>query len=128
MIKLVLKDSKGREAQFPLTSELIIGRDENCDIALADPRISRRHARVYLEGRQAVIEDLGSRNGTFVNRKQIVEPQRLNRGDLITVGKFKLQLVETNPLMDYVAPTQVVSAEDLDRLTEPADPEKDPHQ
>jgi len=127
MIKLVMKDSKGREAQFPLTCELIIGRDEKCDIALADPRISRRHARVYIEGRQAAIEDLGSRNGTFVNRKQIVGPQRLSPGDLINVGKFKLQLVETNPLLDYVAPTQVVSAEELDRLTEPADPEKDPH-
>ena len=118
MIKLVFKDATGREAQFPLTSELTVGRDEKCDVVLADPRVSRRHARVYIEWHQAVIEDLGSRNGTFVNRRQIIEPRQLQPGDTISIGSYRLQLVETNPLMDYVAPTRIVTQDELNALSD----------
>ena len=52
-----------------------IGR-EGCDITLADPDVSRRHARVTPRGDTVVVEDLGSTNGTFVNGERIAGAHR----------------------------------------------------
>ena len=76
---------------FPLDSpELIIGRAETAGIPLADPGISRTHARVVREGEDFVVEDLGSTNGTEVNG-QLVKRRRLADGDRIRMGSSTLQ-------------------------------------
>lgn len=68
----------------------LIGRDPSCRITIFDPLISRRHARVQCDGEQAVIEDLGSRNGTRVNRVLISSPHALRDGDRIGIGSYEL--------------------------------------
>jgi Protein of unknown function (DUF3662)/FHA domain len=76
---------------FPLDSaELTIGRGENAGITLADPGISRMHARVVREGDDFVVEDLGSTNGTEVNG-QLVKRRRLADGDRVRLGSSTLQ-------------------------------------
>jgi hypothetical protein len=71
-------------------AELIIGRAETAAITLADPGISRMHARVVREGDDFVVEDLGSTNGTEVNG-QLVKRRRLADGDRIRLGASTLQ-------------------------------------
>jgi hypothetical protein len=76
---------------FPLDrAELTIGRGEHAGITLADPGISRMHARVVREGDDFVVEDLGSTNGTEVNG-QLVKRRRLADGDRVRLGSSTLQ-------------------------------------
>ena len=70
----------------------LIGR-EGADIALADHKISRKHAEVGLYGPQAyVLRDLASTNGTWVNGRRIGEKTKLCNGDLIRVGDTVLRV------------------------------------
>src|SRR5512145_805555 len=67
------------------TRDFVIGRQQNCDLALADGSVSRRHARiVWSEGRHRV-EDLGSANGTYVGQERI-DQHWLNDGDVVQFG------------------------------------------
>lgn len=67
--------------------EVTIGRDLNCEIVISDPEVSRRHARLYLQGANYVLEDLGSTNGTFVNGQRLMGPYVLRPGEVITLGE-----------------------------------------
>jgi hypothetical protein len=69
-------------AQRPVT----IGRLGECEIALQDQNVSRRHAQVRPGSRGYVIADLGSTNGTMVNGERLVAERRLADGDIISVG------------------------------------------
>jgi hypothetical protein len=87
---LVLVAGRRAEQTFPLTSiETTIGRAETCDITLADPGVSRTHARVLREGDDYVVEDLRSTNGTEVNHHPVVR-RRLADGDVVKVGNTTL--------------------------------------
>ncbi|MFO0548976.1 MAG: GGDEF domain-containing protein [Polyangiaceae bacterium] len=66
--------------------ETIVGRASNATIRLADDGISRRHARIVIEGSTFVIEDLGSANGTMVNGVRVMGRQTLEDGDKIRLG------------------------------------------
>ena len=56
------------------------------NLAIADPSVSRRHAKIAVGGDGCVIEDLGSANGTFVNHRRIAAPTPLHDGDQVAVG------------------------------------------
>jgi hypothetical protein len=76
---------------WPLAaSELTIGRAEQSDIPLADPGVSRNHARVVREGDDFIVEDLRSTNGTEVNG-QPIRRRRLANGDLVKLASSTLQ-------------------------------------
>ena len=80
-------------ARYALDSDLVsLGRDPGSDIFLDDITVSRRHAEVRREGARYWIRDVGSLNGTYVNR-QIVDDGELSEGDEVQVGKFKLVFV-----------------------------------
>ncbi len=72
-------------------SEIAVGRDESCQIMLADDVCSRRHGAFVWKDSAWWIHDLGSRNGTLVNGQRISQPWALQEGDLIRVGKTKLR-------------------------------------
>lgn len=63
-----------------------MGRSTSCEISLQDNKVSRRHARIVVEGETAKIEDLGSRNGTLVNGNKISGLVALAPGDQVQVG------------------------------------------
>ena len=67
-----------------------IGRMPECDIVLADPNVSRRHAEIRRSGSDFVVVDLGSTNGTKVNGA-VIRERRLSDGDEITVGNTRLR-------------------------------------
>ena len=79
------------ERALPLSAgEHVIGRDPSSRIVLDSARVSRRHARVTIAPGSAVLEDLGSRNGTFVNDVRIDAAAALADGDRIGIGGFVL--------------------------------------
>ncbi len=67
--------------------EISIGRDVSNDFIINDVEISRRHARLYLQGTQYVIEDLGSTNGTFINGQRLSGSHVLRAGDVVLLGE-----------------------------------------
>src|SRR5262245_56431552 len=73
-----------------------IGRGVDCQLALDDAMVSRRHAalRVYAGG--ATIEDLGSRNGVLLNGIRIERPEPLRDGDQIRIGSQDLSFYEND--------------------------------
>ena len=73
---------------FQLTSgETNIGRDNTNEFPIADPEISRHHARIIYQGGYFVLEDLNSTNGTFVNGKRLVGQYVLQPGDVLNLGE-----------------------------------------
>ncbi len=66
--------------------ELIIGRDERCSLVIPDRQVSREHARIWLEGERYALEDLDSKNGTFVNGRELEGPRFLQDGDEIQIA------------------------------------------
>lgn len=70
--------------------EVIIGRSSECHITIEDPLISRQHARILIEGEEARIADMGSRNGVRVNGRLVKGEQVLKDGDRIRLGTQEL--------------------------------------
>lgn len=68
---------------------IFIGRDEDCEISLQDPLVSHRHATIELNNGRLQIRDLGSRNGTYLNDRQIETVESLTLSDLISVGRTR---------------------------------------
>lgn len=77
--------------EFPLSDgEHIVGRDPEAGIRLASPKVSRRHAKIVVRHRHAVLTDLGSKNGSFVRGLRVTRPTPLEPGDDIQIGPFTL--------------------------------------
>jgi diguanylate cyclase (GGDEF)-like protein len=72
---------------YKVTGEqMIIGRGQNAEIQIIDEGISRRHARVFVNGQSVLVEDCGSTNGTFLNGQKLGGREVLKDGDKIQVG------------------------------------------
>ena len=77
--------------------ENVLGRDPAATVGLESLRISRYHARIVLSGDEAILEDLGSKNGTYLHGEPIAAPARLQDGDQIRVGPFSLTFHVSGP-------------------------------
>jgi pSer/pThr/pTyr-binding forkhead associated (FHA) protein len=87
---LAVRRGPNAGARFLLDSDLtLVGRHPDSDIFLDDVTVSRRHAEFYRQGGRFTVRDVGSLNGTYVNRERI-EEATLNEGDEVQVGKFRL--------------------------------------
>ena len=81
--------------RYPLeNSQYVMGRHPDCDIVLESGSVSRQHAKIYKSGSNFVLEDLKSRNGTFVNGRLINESTRLLEGDTIRICDIELNYHE----------------------------------
>lgn|GEM_PF-117264 len=79
------QDQAGRT--YDLDDELTVGRSPGCGVPTTyDVYSSTLHARLYRQGNQLWVEDIGSTNGTFVNSERITKPTKLAKDDLLQVG------------------------------------------
>jgi hypothetical protein len=78
--------------RVPLRGPVIIGRSPGADIVVAGDFISARHARIAPTGTGAVVEDLGSTNGTLLNGAEVVVPSSVKAGDVIDIGEVRLKV------------------------------------
>ena len=84
---------RGSHMQISSLEEFIVGRAPNCDFVVGDDSASSRHARLFRRGSEWFIEDLDSRNGTFVSGARIDQPERIAVGTDIKLGRSLLRLV-----------------------------------
>ena len=91
-LKVVQPDAEAGRT-YDLDDELTIGRSPGCGVAMpGDIYTSTLHARLFRRNDQLWVEDLGSTNGTFVNREQITQAMRLGKGDLLQIGSTVLEV------------------------------------
>ena len=84
--------------EIPLgIGENVLGRDRGVKVRIDDSTISRRHARIRIDAKGAAIEDLKSKNGTFVQGRKVEKPRRLSDGDRIQIGSVVLTFREFSP-------------------------------
>jgi pSer/pThr/pTyr-binding forkhead associated (FHA) protein len=101
-INLSIRISDQAPTQRYLTqSEILLGRDSHCDISLLDDTVSVRHSRLSYHHGQWWLEDLGSTNGTWLNKEKVSIPTVVISGDNIDCGKasvtVNLGVDPTNP-------------------------------
>jgi len=93
MALLVVRRGPNAGARFLLDHDVTTsGRHPDSDIFLDDVTVSRRHAEFHRDGSTFTVRDVGSLNGTYVNRER-VESATLNNGDEVQIGKFRLVYV-----------------------------------
>jgi pSer/pThr/pTyr-binding forkhead associated (FHA) protein len=91
--RLVVTEGPLRGTIIPLgTSAVLLGRAPSCTLVLDDDYSSSRHARIYPQGGQWFVEDLGSTNGTFVADQRVEAPTPLPTGTPVRVGQSVLEL------------------------------------
>ena len=78
--------------RFDLSDEFTLGRAAGCQVTLDDTFASQIHARIYRRDGQFYVEDLGSTNGTWLNRAKVTGPLELQRGDQLQIGNTVLEV------------------------------------
>jgi hypothetical protein len=92
--------------EIPLRSgENVIGRDPHDAVVIRAPEVSRHHARLLVTGTRVTLEDLGSKNGTYVGTRRVEQPTEVRAGDEILVGTIRMRLIA----VDALAPTATAS-------------------
>ncbi|MGD0676578.1 MAG: DUF4388 domain-containing protein [Polyangiaceae bacterium] len=92
---------KYQGGEFPIAADrqVLIGRSSDLDMVLVEDMVSRKHARIAMQGDQIWIEDLGSTNGTFVNGEKI-KRARLKEGDRVLIGTSILKVIASDAARD----------------------------
>ena len=89
----ILEPAAQKGRTYPLAEELTVGRAAGCQITVDDTYASQLHARVFSREGQLFVEDLGSTNGTYLNKQKVQGPQVMRRGDRLQVGNTVMELV-----------------------------------
>jgi len=98
MAELIIHSGKlqGKRLVLP-EREIVVGRDEECQLRLSSSLVSRRHCILDVRPDGIHVRDLGSQNGTYVNEVAITEPLLLRPGDILRVGAALFQVPESVP-------------------------------
>jgi pSer/pThr/pTyr-binding forkhead associated (FHA) protein len=92
---LVLKYNDVELQRFPLRNDVcLIGRAKECDVQIAERRLSRKHCEIDRVRDRWVLRDLDSQNGTYVNRRKIRGPHELKQGDVLNFAEYAVLFVE----------------------------------
>ena len=81
-----------RGVSIVVRGPVIVGRSPGADIVIGAGYVSARHARFSLMGQNLFVEDLGSTNGTMVNKQMISAPTALKNNDVVTVGDVSIRV------------------------------------
>jgi predicted component of type VI protein secretion system len=101
MFELVVHSGKqqGKRLLLPIGKEVVVGREEGCQLLLNSSLVSRRHCQLQHVAEGIWVRDLGSQNGTFVNDVALAEPTLLKDCDLLRIGAavFEVQATVVAP-------------------------------
>ncbi len=90
----VLEPTEQRGRMYDLADEVTVGRAPGCGVSLPDVTVSQLHARVFRQDGRLYVEDLGSTNGTWLNRARVGPAVALKRGDRVQVGSTVLEVAK----------------------------------
>ena len=88
----VVAPEEASGTRFDLGDELTVGRAAGCHVTIDDTYASQLHARVFRRDGQFLVEDLGSTNGTYLNRQRVSAPVPFRKGDQLQVGNTVMEL------------------------------------
>ncbi len=111
---LIAEEGLTKGMVFPLKGRLTIGRGQENDIRLSHSTVSRQHTLVYLENDEAIVQDMESRNGTYLNGER-VNKAVLSDGDVVWVGDVALRFLQVDAQdgIDLGGETQELTHSDL---------------
>jgi pSer/pThr/pTyr-binding forkhead associated (FHA) protein len=106
---LVAVEGPLKGARYPVEGGgLSLGREDSCEVVIADPNVSRIHARLVLHNSAVWVQDSGSRNGVFINDARVVRHRQISPGDTMAIGvhRFTLEVekVDADPTEDLDFP------------------------
>lgn len=81
-----------RGQRHDIGDEVTLGRAPGCQLRVDDDYVSQLHARLYVQGDQVIVEDLGSTNGTFVGDDRVTGPRVIRPGEWLRVGSFVFEV------------------------------------
>src|SRR5262252_5565207 len=110
---------KYQGGEFPIVPEkqIVVGRSSDLDMVLVEDMVSRKHARISVQGDQIWIEDLGSTNGTFVNGEKI-KRARLKEGDRVLIGTSILKVIAGEAAVGGAVSPDVAAKRDLEKVAD----------
>ena len=88
-------DEKGRKLYILGAGESTLGRSNKCDLIIGDKTVSRKHAVIIVDGKKVILKDMGGRNGTRLNQRQVNEAE-LKSNDTISIGMVILRFYWSN--------------------------------
>ena len=91
-LMLEIVEGPGAGRQFEISQPTVIGRDNTADLVIDDSQASRRHARIEPTGHGAVVEDMGSTNGTFINDNELHGRAEIGPHDELLIGVTVMQV------------------------------------
>lgn len=99
IVKMIVASGKSAGRAIAIKrNKLLIGRAEQCDVRPLSEEVSRRHCAITVGPTEVWVEDLGSRNGTFVNGSKITERTKVVDGDIVRVASLELKVSCTAPV------------------------------
>jgi hypothetical protein len=105
---LIAQEGPLKSQRWQLSQTIVLGRESTCDVTIVDRQISRFHARLTPTSEGVILEDLGSKNGTYLNSALLSAPVVLQDGDVISVAlaqQFMFIVSDaTTPLLDNSPP------------------------
>ncbi|HVG94050.1 MAG TPA: FHA domain-containing protein [Planctomycetota bacterium] len=109
MPRLVITKGPGTGRDHAVGTECVIGRSTDADFVVEDVGVSRRHCRVLVGDGGYHVEDLGSRNGTFVNGARVAQRQSLSDGAVLRVGETEI-VFRQKSMLESPAPPHAAAA------------------
>jgi len=98
------------------SGDFVLGRAPDCGLPLDDAQVSRRHAILHVSPDALRVEDLGSRNGIFINGERATGTSELGHGDVLSIGKQEIQIIEEEERQRRSAMATVPTADESDTL------------
>lgn len=119
MAELIIQSGKLQGKRLVLPSkEMIVGRDEKCDLRIGSELVSRKHCTLKNSPEGIIVTDLGSQNGTHVNDIAIKGPTLLKEGDVLRIGSTLMSVPVAPKSKEATATSKVTDAEIADWLTD----------
>ncbi|GAB4268459.1 MAG: hypothetical protein Kow0029_03860 [Candidatus Rifleibacteriota bacterium] len=91
-MKVILETEKGKRIEI-VKFPFLLGRSSECDFKLESNLVSRKHAKLIVEGEKVLLEDLKSSNGTYVNLNQIEKPTEIYKNDLLKFADVRMKVI-----------------------------------
>lgn len=114
--KLIVASGKSAGRAISLKNgRILIGRAEECDVRPLGEEVSRRHCLILVEGESVTVEDLKSRNGTYVNGERIPAKTTVKSGDIVRVGPLELKVSLPVPAGTPAGPVAPAAVDDVSR-------------
>ncbi len=102
--------------------EFTLGRGPECGLQIDDPQVSRRHAILHVESESITLEDLGSRNGIYLNDVRVSGRAAVRHGDVLRIGKQEVRVIEEEERIRRASLTTVQTDEESNALRDQVHP------